>query len=279
MQKYKIVLIVLFAALVGLITANLLITPKTYHALKPRLEPANVSPKAFLGPGPVMGPVRSPVMSIVLDDWGNNAPLLKKVLAINRPITIAVLPHQAHSSQIAEEACAGGLGVILHMPMQPKNQKVGLEPHLITVETSDADIIQLTDMALASVGACTEGVNNHMGSAATSDKRVMRTLLSHLKQKNLFFFDSFVISTSAGPDVAREVGVSFAKRDIFIDNKVEVEAIKDKLREAKKMALVHGHVIVIGHDKEPTIEAIHQMVPELEKEGIRLVALRTLVKK
>lgn len=291
MQKHKVIFIAVVSVLVGFFTAKLLISRTQSVGVKPVHRTASVSGKTnqAIGRGPVHdlkahGPrpvatTATAKMAIVLDDWGNDHYLLNELLEIARPITVAILPHQKYSSRIATEACANGLDVILHMPMQPKNQKVGLEPHHLTVETTDANIVRYTDEALASVGACTEGVNNHMGSAATSDKRVMTKLLTHLKSKGLYFFDSYVIATSKGPEVAKETGIAFVKRDVFIDNVVEIEAIKEKLREAKKIALTRGEVVVIGHDKAPTVETIRQMVPELEKEGVRLVRLKTLVRK
>ena len=70
-------------------------------------------------------------MAIILDDWGNNYSLLQDVIDVGRPITVAVIPNLKFSRRIAEKAHAGGLGVMIHMPMQPKNLNEPLEPHTI----------------------------------------------------------------------------------------------------------------------------------------------------
>jgi polysaccharide deacetylase 2 family uncharacterized protein YibQ len=220
----------------------------------------------------------SGVMAIILDDWGANYGVLRQAIAIRRPLTLAVLPDLEHSRRIAEEAHRANLEVILHMPMEPKNSgRVDLEPETIMTTTSDADILRYLDRAVASVPHL-DGVNNHMGSAATSDARVMRTILKHLKKKGLFFIDSNTIATTVAPAVAAETGIRFTKRDVFIDNEPEVDAIKAQLRIAAKKALAKGRVVVIGHDKASTLRAIAEMVDELEAQGIEFVYARDLVK-
>ena len=221
-------------------------------------------------------PAGAAKMAIILDDWGLNLALLKDAEDIGRPLTLSVLPNLTHSSEIAEEAAGRGLGVMLHMPMQPKNRRQPLEPRTLLTTTPDKDILEYLNNALESVPQA-EGVNNHQGSAATSDERVMRTVLGHLKKKKLFFIDSQVISTSVGARVAAELGLPFTKRDVFLDNTPTVEAVQEKLRSAQKIALARGRVVVIGHDKKATLEAIRLMVPELEKNGVRLVLAKDLL--
>jgi polysaccharide deacetylase 2 family uncharacterized protein YibQ len=142
----------------------------------------------------------------------------------------------------------------------------------------DETIRRLLDEAIASVPHA-EGVNNHMGSAVTSDPRAMRVVLIHLKGKGLFFMDSNVVAESVAPQVAEEVQISFTKRDIFIDNQLNAEAIRKQLEVAKRIALETGSAVVIGHDRRVTLQAIKKMVPEFEKAGVRFVLVKELVEK
>ena len=219
----------------------------------------------------------TPRITIILDDWGMNASLVEDAVAVGRPLTLSILPHLAHSEEIAESAHAAGLGVMLHMPMQAKNLKAPRESRTIRTVSTDEEIARYLEEALSSV-PFVQGVNNHQGSAATSDTRVMRTTLSYLKSKGLFFVDSRVIATSVGAKIAAETGLRFASRDVFIDNVATVEAISAQLREAIRIARKKGNCIVIGHDKKVTLQAIRQMVPEIEKNGVKLVSVEDLLK-
>ena len=277
MKYLKIVLSVLFVLLIAFFAAKGFMqvwrehsSPARRAVSRPTLEPK----PDFVA----VRPVPKGKMAIILDDWGNSSVVLKQAIAIGRPLTLSVLPHLPFSSRISRQARQNGLGVMLHMPMEAKNPNQPLEPHTILTTSSDAEIIKFLEDALRSVPEA-EGVNNHQGSAATSDTRVMKTVLQYLKKRGLFFIDSEVIATSVGGKVAKETGIAFAKRDVFIDNVATVEAVKTKLLQAQKIALKYGQAVVIGHDKKPTLEAIREMIPEFDKNGIELVLVRELLKK
>ena len=275
MNKYlKIILSVLFVLLVAFLVTKSCVRVHP-PAVKPGKGPARIIQPHGL-PGPVLPAVLQPKMAIILDDWGYNLVLVKNAVEIGRPLTLSVLPHLPRSHQIAIEAKKNSLGVMLHMPMQPTNPNQPLEPRTIMTTTPDAEIIRTLDEALENVPEA-EGVNNHQGSAATSDGRVMRTMLRHLKKRGLFFVDSEVIKTSVGRKVAQETGIAFTKRDVFLDNQLTVDAVKEKLRQAGRIALKYGRVIAIGHDKKITIQAIRETLPELEKEGVKLVLVKDLL--
>lgn len=216
-------------------------------------------------------------MAIILDDWGNNYNVLEEAIALKRPITIAILPMLPHSQEIAEDGHAARIGIMLHMPMQPKGSQKHLEPHTIKTTSSTKEITQFLNEALTNV-PYVEGVNNHMGSAATSDLRVMRVVMNYLKAKNLFFVDSRVVAESVCTSVARETGIRFGSREVFIDNEARVPYIENQLRTAIRKTLLRGTLIVIGHDKHATLQALHNMIPEIERAGIQLVYARDLVR-
>lgn len=215
-------------------------------------------------------------MAIILDDWGKNFRLTRQAVEIDRPLTLAILPHLRYSRKIAEEAHRANLGVMLHMPMEPKKASKHMEPRTILTTSTDAEVVRYLDEALESIPYA-EGLNNHMGSKATSDTRIMRLVLERLRDRDLFFVDSFVTKETVSPGVARRLGLPFARRSVFIDNVPKKEAIKEELIRAAAIALKKGQVVVIGHDKKTTLAAIKEALPDLEKAGVRLVFVRDLV--
>lgn len=275
MRFFKVILAVLFVFTVAFFVSRGCISKKEVRL--ERKVPVVSLPKKKIrveAKTPVEAP--PPRMAIILDDWGNNASLVSLALAVQRPLTLSILPHLPHSRNIAEQAYRNGLGVMLHMPMQPKNKKENLEPKTIMVTSSDQDITRYLDEALANIPHA-QGVNNHMGSAATCDERVMKVFLTHLKSTGLFFVDSNTERETVGYKTAQSLGIPFTKRDIFLDNLTNADAIRKQLLRAKKMALARGKVVVIGHDKKITLQVIKEMVPEIEKDGIRLVLVRELL--
>jgi len=142
---------------------------------------------------------------------------------------------------------------------------------------SDSEIQEMTQKAIQSIPGLI-GVNNHQGSRATADRRVMKVVLGELKGNSLFFFDSHTSSQSVGAETARQMGIRTEENQLFIDNTDEVSAVKAKLRTAQDMAIKYGSVIVIGHARMNTAMAVSEMVAELEAKGIQLVFLSQMLK-
>jgi len=215
-------------------------------------------------------------IAIVLDDWGYNLKNLNLLEQINYPLTISVLPNLPYSGVIAQEEQKRGNEVILHLPMEP-NEKYSLEKNTILVTMDEPTIITLINMDLANLGKV-KGVSNHMGSKATDDIRTMSIVFKELKKKGIYFLDSLVSPHSVCLDLAHKMHLSFAKRDIFIDNKQDPDYIKNQLYKLKTRARVYGQVIAIGHGRKTTLEVLKEVMPQLEKEGYRFVFVSELAR-
>lgn len=281
MRYLKIIFSVFFVLLVSFLVVKSCVQPKRAMrgeetarpkriVLAPKMLPAEI--KKF----PVVSR-RGPRIAIILDDWGKNYPLLKDAIDLRRPLTLAVIPNLVKSRQIAEEAYQNKLGVMIHLPMEPYGKNEPIEPHTIRVHMTRKEILRYMDEAFDSVPHA-EGANNHMGSKATSDARVMRIILKRLKSEDLYFIDSNVVPTTKVPAVAKETNILFCRRDVFIDNENNIPYIKKQLEQAKRIALAHGEAVVIGHDRKLTIRAIKEMLPEFDEAGIQLVYARDVVR-
>ncbi|RDV83457.1 divergent polysaccharide deacetylase family protein [Ammonifex thiophilus] len=223
-------------------------------------------------------------VAIVIDDFAG--PSEKKgtqeFLSLNKPLTFAVLPNYPLSAPTAREAVKAGFEVLVHLPMEPlKGNPSWLGPGAIYVNLSDEEIERRVERAIASVPGAV-GMNNHMGSRATADPRVMRAVLKVAKRHNLFFLDSKTTNKSVIPQIAEELGVPYAEDGLFLDAVNDVEHIKKQLHKLAQLALKNGSAIAIGHvgvTGPNTVRAIKEMLPEFERLGIDLVYVSTLVKR
>lgn len=216
-------------------------------------------------------------MAIVIDDFGYSKEPIGAFAGIAHPLTFAVLPYQPFSNEAAARGLSSGHQIILHLPMEPLAQAEQSEKLTITVNMSDNEIQEMTKKAIQSIPGLI-GVNNHQGSRATADRRVMKVVLGEIKSNNLFFLDSRTSSQSIGAEIARQMGIKTGENQLFIDNTDEVSAIKAKLRTAQEMSVKYGSVIVIGHARMNTATAVSEMTSELEAKGIQLVFLSQMVK-
>lgn len=224
---------------------------------------------------PAGPPARRAKVAIVLDDWGYNRALVPEVLRLDRPVTFAVLPHRPYSKAVSETAQRAGHDVILHLPMEPHDADSPREPKVLAPGMSAAVVRQMLDQALATVPQA-RGVSNHQGSKATEDAQLMRTLLSELRQRRFLFLDSVVTDRSVCRQIAAEVGLPFAQRAVFLDNTETPEAVRRQLLELAEVAQRTGEAVGIGHDKRVMIEALRELMPRMEQEGIEFVRLSEL---
>jgi polysaccharide deacetylase 2 family uncharacterized protein YibQ len=122
------------------------------------------------------------------------------------------------------------------------------------------------------------GVSNHMGSLATADPRIMAAVYKELKKRKLYFLDSLVSHESVCASLARRMGVRFAQRDIFLDNKPDPEYILRQLNRLKVKAQDSGSAIGIGHDRKLTLKVLQEAMPQLEAEGFKFVFVSDLAR-
>ena len=216
-------------------------------------------------------------IAIVLDDWGYNASHLSLLEEINSPITVAILPFLPYSKTVAKFAKQHNIGIIIHMPMEPKEQeKHVLEANTLKTNMSEGKIVTLLDDAFINI-AYAQGINNHMGSLATENRKLMGIVFKQLKKRKKFFLDSYVTNNSVCKELAKNNGVRFAKRSIFLDNSSNSAYIRGQLMELASEAETKGSAIGIGHDRKNTLLVLKDVVPQLEKEGYRFVLVSELV--
>jgi polysaccharide deacetylase 2 family uncharacterized protein YibQ len=212
----------------------------------------------------------------VLDDLGSDLAAANEIFALDYRLTISVLPHHPHSTEIAEEAYGRGYQVMLHLPMQ----SVGNEtPEVEEIRTgmSSAKISAELDEMLQSVPHVV-GVNNHQGSQATSDAALMKELMSLLRAHQLFFLDSRTTAATVAFDAAQQAGVRSAFRNVpFLDDVQDTTEIRKQLQLAIHGAKEKGQAIAIGHPHATTLRALSELLPQVEAQGVHLVFVSNLL--
>ena len=222
-------------------------------------------------------PAKGPQVAIIIDDCGYSVPRDVRFLKLPIPITLSILPLTPHGKEVAAAAAAAGKPVMLHIPMEPQSASANPGPGAIRTDMSDAQIDQQMDADIASLPPV-PGANNHMGSKASSDPRVMRDVLGVLKRDNMFFIDSLTAMTSVGASTARDLGVPTAARDVFLDDQLNVPYIEGQIRQLELVARKNGSAIAIGHPNDANYAALEAMVPQMQAAGFVFVPAQSLVK-
>jgi len=215
-------------------------------------------------------------LAIILDDLGNDRGAAEAIFSLPYPLTISVLPNHPHSVDIAEEAHRRGYEVLLHLPMQANGPEKPEAEELYPGMPS-GQVARLVEGMVNAVPYAV-GVNNHQGSQATSNAALMKELMPVLRERGLFYIDSRTAATTVAYDTAREDGVRTGFRNVpFLDDLAETGAVRKQLEIAMREARRKGGGIAIGHPHPATLQALKEMLPAAQKQGVRLVFASDLV--
>ncbi|MBO4285410.1 MAG: divergent polysaccharide deacetylase family protein [Alphaproteobacteria bacterium] len=218
-----------------------------------------------------------PFVAIVVDDLGINVPRTKDILSIKAPLTTSFLTYGKHLQEFYQESLSAGHEVMIHAPMEPKSSS-DAAPDELKVSMSDEEIEKnFLQMISKFNGAGVLFVNNHMGSLFTENREKLNIVMKILKREGLFFLDSKTTSDTVGEEVARENGVEYIKRDVFLDNKNEAEHIKKQLERLENIARKQGYAVAICHPKSQTVRVLSEWLESLENKDVKLVHLRELM--
>lgn len=217
------------------------------------------------------------VLALILDDAGYTLDNLDRFLSVPVPLAVAVLPQLDYSVAAALLAASYGQEIMLHLPMEAVN---GADPGPGAVgATLTEEEIQRTVLEnLRSVPGAV-GANNHMGSLASQDARVLAAVMRALDERELFYVDSRTTAASVADTVAREVGLPFAERRVFLDNLRDRDSILEALAGALELVQDEAVVVMIGHVTAPALaEVLHEAAPILLAHGYRFARVSELVR-
>jgi polysaccharide deacetylase 2 family uncharacterized protein YibQ len=215
-------------------------------------------------------------IAVIVDELGGRPEVLERVLALSRPVTIAVLPGLPLSRRIVRDASRAGLEVLLQLPLEAyrlPGQDPGPGPLLVSM--APAEVTRRTRQLLDSAPGVA-GVLTHMGSRFTEDHERMGALLEAVRSQNLLFVDGLTTHRSAGYDVARAMGVRAARRQVLLDPDESEATARARLLETERWASRRGSVVAIGRGRPSTIRAIEEALRRWDALGLRVVPISAL---
>lgn len=206
-------------------------------------------------------PVFAGKLAIVIDDFGYRPHNENQVLAMPAAISVAVLPNAPHAREMATKAHNTGHEVLIHLPMAPIS-KQPLEKDTLRPDMSSDEIERIIRNAVDNVPYAV-GLNNHMGSAMTSNLFGMQKVMQALARYDLYFLDSMTIGNSQAMRAATGTGVKVIKRKVFLDDTQNEADIRRQFNRAVELARRNGSAIAIGHPHPSTVRVLQQMLPTL----------------
>jgi len=213
---------------------------------------------------------------LILDDVGFEHQPIDEAMRIDPNVNFSILPNGSEARAFAQRLDAHGFELLCHLPMEPLDyprQQPGA--NAIFTSMSDAEIAATTRLNLESVPHI-RGVNNHMGSRATLDSRVMRDVLTALP-KDLYFIDSKTSGGSIAGRMAKQLNIPTASRNVFLDDVQSESAVRRQVEALSSLAAERGVAVAIGHPYPVTIRVLNELAPSLRARGFRFVRASEVV--
>lgn len=221
-----------------------------------------------------------PPLVIIIDDFGNSAgQLLEDFAELPPEVVFAIIPDLTHTKTAVQAAKKGGHEAIIHVPMEPEDSKANPGKRYIKAGMPHDEISALMQDFIAQVPTAI-AINNHMGSKATSDYKAMHSVLSSLKNNGLFFVDSATTPKSAAFTAADELGIRYAKRDIFLDvPDISDATLVQKINSLAKFKGRTEPIIIITHcHNRAKLDGLKKFIAQVEEMGIQIIPLSSAMK-
>ena len=221
-------------------------------------------------------------LAIVIDDVGRELDLFEKLLALRFRLSFSVLPGSAYSAGVQQrlsEDQRRQREILLHLPMEPLDPAAmsGIESEETFLLASDSrEVLDAKLRAAMATVPLAVGVNNHMGSRLTADRKAMRAIMPALREAGLYFLDSRTNPKTVAARKAADAEVPTISRKVFLDHNPGREAIRASLEEAVALAL-ESPTVAIAHPSIEVIEVLREQLPRLHAQGIAIYSVSELI--
>lgn len=219
-----------------------------------------------------------PRVAIVIDDFGYSGDgVAQTMMKMDLALTVSILPGLPHSQEMLKMARREGRCTLLHLPMEAEAFEKLADTESVKTSMTSVQIERVVKKYLDAMPGV-DGVNNHQGSYATTDHRVMWATLVPIADRKLFFVDSLTSPKTIAYNTARELGIPTAQNNVFLDGDTQDPAVVGaRVKRLVQLARENGSAIAIGHPHPWTLEGIENSLPILRGAGVELVPVCELV--
>src|SRR6185437_137967 len=196
-----------------------------------------------------------PRIAVVIDGLGADRTATARAVALPPAVTLSFV---AYADDLADQATAArraGHELLLHVPMEPVSVSAAIGAYGLGRNLPHDELVRRLLWALARFDSYV-GVDTHMGTAFATDEPAMQVVMAELKRRGLLYLDARAVPTAPAAVAARNFGVPYAARDIFLDGEQAAVAVDVRLALLVKLARERGSAIAIGHPHDATLAAL-----------------------
>ena len=212
-----------------------------------------------------------PQVAIVIDDLLRSPTTYQALFNIPVSLNFAVIPGFENSVTLDRQISALGQDVLVHFPMQTTSHP--LKHYTFKLDAGmDANEIRYNLLQAFKQVPHAVGLNNHMGSNATHNRKTMQLFMTcyravnqQLQREDRFFLDSRTIGNTQAALAAKDVGLRTFSRNVFLDGEDNDAYVHQQLQKLIAIAKQSGFAVGICHPRPHTIRVLVRELPELRR--------------
>lgn len=241
-----------------------------------KTEEGTKEEQAQSGPVEKKSDTRAPSVAIVVDDVGFDATKLPQWLAIDAPISFAVVPYCVLSAGLSDQLYDAGYLIMMHIPTENMPPSTYSGKGQLSCGMDSSTVFQTLDADLATVPNVS-GINNHQGGQGCADLQLMTYECEWAMSKGFYVVDSNSTYDSKVAQAAVPLGLGHKLNEVFIDHQNDPDYIRSAMRKLADLATKNGYAIGICHFNRPnTAAVVGEMVKVLKEEGIHFAFARDI---
>lgn len=221
-------------------------------------------------------------LALVLFGFGDDPTRAQEFFVLPLAFAVALAPGAESSPELFRAARARGREVVLHLPLEPINfPQVNPGPGTILVTMKPLKIAGMLRRYLDEAGPVA-AVANNMGSLATQDLTVMKTVYQELKRRHLPFLHVAPAVGSVCKPLAADLGVEYDQPDALIEaeaRKDNPKALDARWNEVLEEARAGRHMVVMLRATPLTRKWLPGALASTRLKDVGLVPLSSLLKK
>ena len=225
-------------------------------------------------------PIKPAYVALLIDDFGYYpVPTARGFLELGITFTASILPYAEYTQYFIRELEKNkdktkNIERMVHIPMEPKSYpKDDPGPNAILVSQDDREILGLAQKAIEAVPGAV-GANNHMGSKATENSRVMYQVLRAVRDAGLFWIDSRTTPYTISVDVAKDMKIPAMHIDHVIDPPgIDVDQTEQRLYTYCMEARRTSAMVLNCHSSDTTLMILQRNIPSLMKYGVEFITV------
>ncbi len=218
-----------------------------------------------------------PRIAIIITGLGVSETLTQQVIeAMPGPVTLSFAAFSKNLKTWIDKSRADGHEVLIDLPMEPVDYPASDPgPHtLLASVPADQNLRQLEWILSRATGYV--GVATFMGSGLGTKPRALNPILMELKGRGLLLVDTRETPVSLTGKLAREMGMTVASNESFIDRQPAGKVISKRLAELEERATNYGGIVAVARPLPVTLRQLKPWIASLDGKGLALAPVSAL---